>query len=65
MTVEWDSSIVETRERRTAISIWRYVVRDLEERFGAEARSAFMQGYGPLPWDSGKADYYRDLYEFF
>jgi aminoglycoside phosphotransferase len=41
------------------------VVRDLEERFGAEARSAFMQGYGPLPWDSGKADYYRDLYEFF
>ena len=37
----------------------------LEERFGAEALGAFSQGYGHLPWDSKKTDFYLDLYELF
>lgn len=38
---------------------------ELEERFGAEARAAFIAAYGGVRWDERKAEYYRDLYELF
>jgi aminoglycoside 3'-phosphotransferase-2 len=41
------------------------LVGELEERFGAEARTAFAAEYGDLRWDDGKAEFYRDLYELF
>jgi aminoglycoside phosphotransferase len=41
------------------------LVGELEERFGAEARTAFVAAYGDLRWDGPKAEYYRDLYELF
>ena len=41
------------------------VVGELEERFGAEARSTFTHAYGNLSWDRRKAEFYLDLYELF
>ena len=41
------------------------VVAGLEERFGTDALAAFSDGYGALSWESGKAEFYLDLYELF
>ncbi len=41
------------------------VVGEIEERFGVDARGVFADAYGKLKWDSRKAAFYRDLYEFF
>jgi aminoglycoside 3'-phosphotransferase-2 len=41
------------------------VVGEIEERFGPDARDIFSDAYGKLNWDSRKAAFYRDLYEFF
>lgn len=41
------------------------LVAGLEELFGPESRSVFTQGYGRLPWDAQKAEFYLDFYELF
>jgi aminoglycoside 3'-phosphotransferase II len=41
------------------------LVGELADRFGSEARNAFLQTYGKLEWDDRKAEFYRDLYELF
>jgi aminoglycoside 3'-phosphotransferase-2 len=38
---------------------------EIADRFGVEARSAFLAAYGAAQWDERKAEFYRDLYEFF
>jgi aminoglycoside 3'-phosphotransferase II len=40
-------------------------VGEIEQRFGTDARGAFAEAYGKLKWDSRKAEFYRDLFEFF
>jgi aminoglycoside 3'-phosphotransferase II len=41
------------------------LVRELADRFGAEARNIFLHTYGMLEWDDRKAEFYGDLYELF
>jgi aminoglycoside 3'-phosphotransferase II len=41
------------------------LVGELADRFGPEARNAFLRAYGGIEWDDWKAEFYSDLYEFF
>jgi aminoglycoside 3'-phosphotransferase-2 len=38
---------------------------ELQGRLGTDALNTFTAAYGDLRWDEGKAEFYRDLYEFF
>ena len=38
---------------------------ELQDRLGADAFNTFTAAYGDLRWDESKAEFYRDLYEFF
>jgi aminoglycoside 3'-phosphotransferase II len=41
------------------------LARELQDRLGTDAFSTFTAAYGDLPWDESKAEFYRNLYEFF
>jgi aminoglycoside 3'-phosphotransferase II len=38
---------------------------ELQRRLGTDGFNAFTAAYGGLRWDESKAEFYRDLYEFF
>jgi aminoglycoside 3'-phosphotransferase-2 len=38
---------------------------ELQRRLGTDALNTFTVAYGDLRWDERKAEFYRDLYEFF
>jgi aminoglycoside 3'-phosphotransferase-2 len=38
---------------------------ELQDRLGTNAFNTFTAAYGDLRWDESKAEFYRDLYEFF
>jgi aminoglycoside 3'-phosphotransferase-2 len=41
------------------------LVEEIADRFGDQARNAFLRAYDGLVWDERKAAFYRDLYELF
>ena len=41
------------------------VAGEIQDRLGTDAFKMFTAAYGDLRWDESKAEFYRDLYEFF